>query len=218
MEAPEQGGIVPPTFDDAFRARLGDLFRWRRDVRRFRRDPVSHAVLEGLLAMAALAPSVGLSQPWRFVTVDDPARREAVRASYARCNARALESQGSDRAALYARLKLAGLDEAPRHFALFVEPAPVQGHGLGRATMPDTVVFSAVMALHTLWLAARAEGLGLGWVSILEPAAVSAALDVPAEWRLVGYFCLGFPQAESETPELETAGWEQRQPLTLLRR
>ena len=215
MQEGESGG---PRFDALFRARLTELFRWRRDVRRFRRDPVPDAVLDALLDAAALAPSVGLSQPWRFVTVDDPDRRFAVRASFARCNARALDEQPAGRAALYARLKLAGLDEAPRHLALFVEPDPAQGHGLGRATMPDTVLFSAVMALHTLWLAARAAGLGLGWVSILNPAEVAAALDVPAGWRLVGYVCLGVPERESETPELEAVGWEHRRAPAVLRR
>jgi 5,6-dimethylbenzimidazole synthase len=199
-----------PVFDSAFQARLLDLFKWRRDVRRFRTDALPPGLLEQLLDIACLAPSVGLSQPWRFVTVEDPGRRALVRASFEACNARALADQPAGRAALYARLKLAGLDEAPCHLAVFVEPAPEQGHGLGRASMPETVVSSAVMAVHTLWLAARAVGLGLGWVSILDPAAVTAALDVPAGWMLIGYFCLGYPQIETETPELETAGWEHR--------
>jgi 5,6-dimethylbenzimidazole synthase len=199
-----------PVFDDAFRARLLDLFRWRRDVRHFRADPVPKVLLESLLEMACLAPSVGLSQPWRFVTVDDPARRAAVRANFAACNAQALAAQEGDRAALYARLKLAGLDEAPCHLAVFAEPDPAQGHGLGRMTMPETTAYSAVMAVHTLWLAARAAGLGLGWVSILDPAAVAAALEVPAAWKFIGYFCLGYPKADNHVPELERLGWEYR--------
>jgi 5,6-dimethylbenzimidazole synthase len=201
-----------PTFSAAFQAELESLFRWRRDVRRFRRDPVPPALLERLLAVACLAPSVGLSQPWRFVTVDDPDRRAAVRASFLACNGAALAAQPAGRAALYARLKLAGLDEAPCHLAVFAEPAPARGHGLGRRTMPETTAYSAVMALHTLWLAARAAGLGLGWVSILDPAAVSAALAVPARWALIGYCCLGYPRAATQTPELEAAGWERRAP------
>jgi 5,6-dimethylbenzimidazole synthase len=143
------------------------------------------------------------------VTVDDAARRAAVRENFSRCNAAALAGQ-ADRAATYARLKLAGLDEAPCQLAVFAVPDPAQGHGLGRRTMPETTVYSTVIAVHTLWLAARAAGLGLGWVSILDPADVSAALDVPAEWIFIGYFCLGTPQAESCTPELESAGWEHR--------
>lgn len=206
-----------PVFDGAFRTQLLHLFRWRRDVRHFRREPVPPAVLDQLLETACLAPSVGLSQPWRFVTVDDPGRRAAVRANFASCNAQALAAQPAGRAALYARLKLAGLDEAPCHIAVFAEPAPEQGHGLGRCTMPETTAYSAVMAVHTLWLAARAAGLGLGWVSILDPPIVTAALDVPPAWRFIGYFCLGYPRSETDTPELEIAGWEHRRTAAALR-
>ncbi|MEJ1977858.1 MAG: 5,6-dimethylbenzimidazole synthase [Acetobacteraceae bacterium] len=210
--------MTGPRFDPAFQAKLLELFTWRRDVRRFRSDPVDPALVDSLLAAAALAPSVGLSEPWRFVTVDDPARRAAVRDSFVQCNAAALAGQPESRAALYARLKLAGLDEAPRHLAVFAQPDPAQGHGLGRATMPEMTLFSAVIAVHTLWLAARAAGLGLGWVSILDPAAVTAALDVPPDWVLVAYLCLGVPQAETDTPTLETEGWERRRERQTLRR
>ena len=199
-----------PVFDATFQASLLELFKWRRDVRRFRSEPVPPALLRDLLETACLAPSVGLSQPWRFVTVGNAARRAAVRASFEACNADALAHQEAGRAPLYARLKLAGLDECPCQLAVFVEPDPDQGHGLGRRTMPETAAYSAVMAAHTLWLAARAAGLGLGWVSVLDPAAVAAALDVPARWTLVGYFCLGYPQAAADAPELERAGWEHR--------
>ena len=206
-----------PVFDAAFRATLRELFRWRRDVRRFGTTPIAAQTLDALLEVACLAPSVGLSQPWRFVTVDDPARRGAVRANFGVCNARALTSQAGERAAAYARLKLAGLDEAPCHLAVFAEPDPEQGHGLGRATMPETTAYSAVMAVHTLWLAARAEGLGLGWVSILDPAVVKSALDVPADWTFIGYFCLGHPVAGDDVPELERSGWEHRRMAAELR-
>lgn len=141
--------------------------------------------------------------------MDDPARRAAVRESFAACNQAALAARDVD-AGLYARLKLAGLDEAPCHLAVFAEPDPAQGRGLGRATMPETVAYSAVMAVHTLWLAARAEGLGMGWVSILDPATVARALDIPRNWLFIGYFCLGVPSIASDTPELERLGWERR--------
>lgn len=212
------GPTFGPVFGPDFRAELETLFRWRRDVRHFRTDPVPPALLDQLLDLAELAPSVGLSQPWRFVTVDAPARRAAIRANFARSNAAALQGQASERGALYARLKLAGLDRAPCQLALFCLPDPAQGHGLGRATMPETLAYSAVMALHGLWLAARAAGLGLGWVSILDPPAVHAALEVPAGWRLIGYFCLGWPEAETAIPELERLGWESRQTTPRLRR
>jgi 5,6-dimethylbenzimidazole synthase len=100
---------------------------------------------------------------------------------------------------------------------VFADPDPRQGGGLGRATMPEMPAYSAVMAVHTLWLAARAIGLGVGWVSILDPVAVNEALDVPAAWVFIGYFCLGIAQQDSCTPELERVGWERRQPAAAAR-
>ena len=150
------------------------------------------------------------SQPWRFVIVEDAGRRAAVRETFRACNARALAAYAGEREALYATLKLSGLDEAPAQFAVFADPAPPQGHGLGRQTMPETAEYSAVTALALMWLAARAEGIGMGWVSILDPKCMNAILDVPAPWRLIGYFCAGYPQAESDSPELERVGWERR--------
>lgn len=203
-----------PDFDADFRSHFRDLLVWRRDVRRFRTDPLPDGLLERLLDLACLAPSVGLSQPWRFVRVDDPARRDAVRAEFERCNAAALAAQGPDRARLYASLKLAGLREAPCHLAVFVDPDPAQGAGLGRRTMPETLAYSAVAAIQTLWLAARVEGIGLGWVSILQPEVMNGLLAVPAEWRLVGYLCIGYPAEPDDVPELERVHWEQRHPLS----
>jgi 5,6-dimethylbenzimidazole synthase len=200
----------PPNFDAAFRARLRDLLIWRRDVRRFRDDALPDNTLESLIELACLAPSVGLSQPWRFVIVANPAIRAAIRRNFAACNADALSSQGASRASLYAQLKLAGLDEAPGHLAVFADRSTEQGHGLGRRTMPEMIEYSAVTAVHTIWLAARAQGVGMGWVSILDPQAVTAALDVPADWKFIGYFCLGYPQADDTVPELEQSGWERR--------
>ena len=207
-----------PDFDARFQDQLTELFRWRRDVRHFRREPLPPKLLAELLAVAAMAPSVGLSQPWRFVQVDNPARRAAIRADFAACNAQALAAQTTDRTALYARLKLAGLDDAPCHLAVFAEPEPRQGHGLGRATMPETTAYSAVLAIHTLWLAARARGLGLGWVSILTSSTVSAVLEVPAGWHFIAYLCLGFARDAFDQPLLERLGWECRQPADLLLR
>lgn len=207
-----------PIFGLAFQAELDALFRWRRDVRRFRRDALPAGLLDRLLATANTAPSVGLSQPWRFVTVDDPARRAAVRAEFEACNAAALAMQDETRAANYARLKLAGLEQAPCHIAVFVEPDPAQGHGLGRRTMPEAVAYSAVIAVHTLWLAARAQGIGLGWVSILDPSRIRAILDVPETWHLVAYLCIGYPETDAVIPELEREGWENRRSINVLAR
>jgi 5,6-dimethylbenzimidazole synthase len=199
-----------PRFDGDTRARLYDLLRWRRDVRRFKRDPLPEGTIERLIGLACLSPSVGLSEPWRFVLVEDPARRAAIRTCFEACNKEALEKQDPDRAALYARLKLAGLDDAPVQIAVFSDRSTAQGAGLGRLTMPETLDYSVVTAVHTLWLAARAEGIGLGWVSILDPARITEILDVPGDWVFVGLLCLGYPQAEDDTPALERAGWEHR--------
>lgn len=207
-----------PRFDEGFRAQLTELFAWRRDVRRFRPDPLPDGLLDRLLAVADGAPSVGLSQPWRFVTIDDPVRRRAIRENFERSNAAALLLQGDARVGRYARLKLSGLDEAPCHLAVCVDPDPAQGGGLGRATQPETTAYSAVLAIHTLWLAARTEGVGVGWVSILDPAAALAVLEVPASWRLVAYLCVGFPLHEDDVPELQREGWARRNPCVVLRR
>lgn len=201
---------APITFDDTFRAQLRDLLLWRRDVRRFRRNSLPDGALESLIDLACLAPSVGLSQPWRFVIVEDASVRAAIRRDFAACNADALAAQDSERAGLYARLKLAGLEEAPYHLAVFADRATAQGHGLGRRTMPEMIEYSAVTAVHTIWLAARAQGIGMGWVSILNPKVIAELLQVPEEWKFIGYFCLGFPQLDDTVPELEQMKWEER--------
>ena len=201
---------APPTFSADFAARLRDLILWRRDVRRFRTDPVPDDLVARLIDLACHAPSVGNCQPWRFVHVDDPGRRAAVLASFQRANDAALAGYEGDTRALYARLKLEGLETAPVQIAVFADEATGRGAGLGRATMPETLRYSVVGAIHTLWLAARAEGVGLGWVSLLEPDVVTRALDVPQDWALVAYLCLGWPVEEHLDPELVRAGWQAR--------
>lgn len=220
LGAPDDASEAGPLFDAAFRHELTQLFRWRRDVRRFLKDPLTPGLIEDLLDIAQLSPSVGLSEPWRWVLVSDPARRAAIRANFETCNAAALAGQSGERAAIYAGLKLAGLDDAPCHLAVFAEPDPVQGAGLGRMTMPETVSYSAAIAIHTLWLAARAHGVGLGWVSILDPPVINAILDMPRDWKFIGYLCLGYPERADDTPELERAAWERRRTgrAALLRR
>ncbi|WP_407148948.1 5,6-dimethylbenzimidazole synthase [Bradyrhizobium sp. ORS 86] len=198
------------SFDDTFRRQLHELFVWRRDVRRFRRDPLPDGALERLIETACLSPSVGLSQPWRFVIVEDTARRSAVIEDFKACNADALQSYSGERAAKYAALKLSGLEEAPGHLAVFADKTSSIGAGLGRATMPETTEYSVVAAICSMWLAARAEGIGLGWVSILDPIRVHGVLDVPESWKFIGYLCIGYPETECDRPELEQARWESR--------
>ena len=108
-------------------------------------------------------------------------------------------------------MKLEGLEQAPVHLAVCADEATAQGAGLGRRTMPETIRYSVVAAIQTLWLAARAEGLGVGWVSILDPEAARATLDLPEDWSFVAYLCLGWPEADNDVPELEREGWERRQ-------
>lgn len=197
-------------FDDAFRRHLRELFVWRRDVRQFRIDALPVGALERLIEIACLSPSVGLSQPWRFVIVDDAARRRAVADDFRACNADALNCYSGERAARYATLKLSGLEQAPGHLAVFADKASDIGHGLGRATMPETTEYSVVAAITAMWLAARAEGIGIGWVSILNPDRIHTVLDVPQAWKFIAYLCIGFPESECARPELEQAKWEHR--------
>lgn len=200
----------PPDFDDGFRENLAALFEWRRDVRRFLADPVDLDLIEELLSQACLSPSVGNSQPWRFVLVEDTARRAAIRDNFLKENAAALAAYDEDRGARYAKLKLAGLDKAPVHLAVFADRSTARGHGLGRRTMPEMLEYSAVAAVNTLWLAARAYGIGVGWVSIIDPDDVCKTLEVPEDWRLIAYLCIGYPEAPHREPALQRAGWQDR--------
>jgi 5,6-dimethylbenzimidazole synthase len=208
-----------PAFDASFRAAFAELLAWRRDVRHFRGGVApDETVLDELFALAALALSVGNSQPTRFVRVDDEARRAAVRANFEAANREALSTYGGARAGLYARLKLEGLRDAPVQLAVFCDEATEQGHGLGARTMPEARRYSTVCALHTFWLAARARGLGVGWVSILDPDSIAEALDVPPQWVFIGHLCVGFPREEHLIPELERAGWQAREAHPVIQR
>jgi 5,6-dimethylbenzimidazole synthase len=188
--------------------RLERLMRVRRDVRHFTIAPVPHELVDEAVRLATLAPSVGYSQPWRWVLVEDAGRRRAVIEAYEAANARARAAIPAERREEYGRLKLSGLREAPVHLAVFCDVATSTGGGLGRHTMPQTLQYSVAMAIHAFWLAARALGLGVGWVSILDSAAVVRALDVPPAWELIGYLAVGYPEFSSTTPELVDRGWE----------
>ncbi len=197
-----------PTFDEAFRKSFRELVLWRRDVRRFRTDPVDRELLMSLLSLAGHAPSVGHAQPWRFVIVDNKEKRDKVKASFHRANADALKGYEGEKRTKYAQLKLEGLDRAPIHLAVFSNENPSEGAGLGRGTMPETLRYSVVGAINTLWLAARAEGLGLGWVSILEPEVIAKTLEAPSSWTFVAYLCMGWPEEDHDDPELVRHGWQ----------
>ena len=205
-------------FSTDFQEEFLNLLQWRRDIRHFRTDPLPEGALEDLLSIANLAPSVGLSQPWRFVQVMDPKRRQEVIRNFEAENSAALGDYKGEQAKLYASLKLSGLRDAPVHLAVYCDPDPDQGAGLGRKTMPETLAYSCTMAIHTLWLYARAKGFGLGWVSILKPDMISKTLDVPQDWQFIGYLCLGYPEYWDSIPELERRGWEHRQAPQILER
>jgi len=210
-----QAPAVAPirSFTPAFQRELEDLFAWRRDVRRFKADPVDEALVSRVLNAAGDAPSVGLSEPWRFIRVESAAARQAAISNFEKSNAAALAAQQEDNAAQYASLKLAGLREAPVHLAVFCDDTTEQGKGLGAATMPEMKRYSVVCAIMQMWLLARAEGLGMGWVSILDPLRLSRDLDTPSNWSLIAYLCIGWPEEEHLDCELQRAGWEDRRRL-----
>jgi 5,6-dimethylbenzimidazole synthase len=204
----------PPAFDPGFAQQLDNLLRWRRDVRHFLPRPVAESDMRYLLETAALAPSVGNAQPWRFVRVRSAGLRGDLADHVDACVVNAARDQADpDRRDLYRSLKLHGIREAPELLVVFCDDNPEAGHGLGIATMREALRYSTVMAIHTIWLAARARGIGLGWVSILDPRRVSAMLDVPDGWALIAMLCVGYPAQPSSIPELERRGWQKREPM-----
>ncbi|MEP3048264.1 MAG: 5,6-dimethylbenzimidazole synthase [Roseibium sp.] len=206
-------GTGSPEFSREFRKGFETLLKWRRDVRRFKTDAVPQDTLGHILDLADLAPSVGNSQPWRIVSVESNASRAQVISCFEEENAAAAKAYDTEKAIHYRDLKLAGLREAPVHLAIFCDMDPEQGHGLGRATMPETLAYSVVSMIHTFWLAARAEGVGMGWVSILDPVKVENILEVDDSWQLVAYLCVGYPEEEHIDPELERVRWQSRSPM-----
>ena len=179
-------------------------------MRHFLTDALDEEEVDRLLALAHTAPSVGLSQPWRFVRIATSALRERLAAHVDDQVAKAGQIYEGQEDRLYRSLKLHGLREAPVLFAVYCDEGTETGHRLGAITMPEARRYSCVMAIHTVWLAARTRGIGMGWVSILDPATVDAMLDVPENWRCLGLLCLGYPTSEEATPELERRGWEHR--------
>lgn len=202
--------MKPPEFDRSFQERFQELLIWRRDVRRFRHDPLDEAQIQRLVDIASLAPSVGNAQPWRFLSIKTPALRQALINNFETANSDALQDYSGEKAQLYAELKLSGLKDAPVLLAVFSETDPAEGHGLGRKTMAETLAYSTVNAIYTLWLAARAERIGVGWVSILDPDDVKTQLDVPEDWQFTALLCLGYPEEEHADPELVRHGWQGR--------
>lgn len=204
----------PGTFSDLERAAVYRAIRERRDVRAdFTGEPVPQDVLLRVLGAAHMAPSVGLSQPWRFIVVREPDVRATVYDAFLAANERAAQRYAGERGERYRTLKLEGIRSAPLGICLTCDDGAVRGAGLGRQTMPETLRYSTVCAIANLWLAARIEGLGVGWVSIIDPAALRAILGIPAHIAIVAYLCVGYTSGFASEPDLERAGWETRIPL-----
>ncbi|MEM9277904.1 MAG: 5,6-dimethylbenzimidazole synthase [Pseudomonadota bacterium] len=196
-------------FTEADTEKLFELLRWRRDVRSFRTDPLPEQAIINLQHAMALAPSVGNSRPWRVVRVDSQTVRQTIIENHKQANEEASRLYEGSKLKQYMDLKLAGLRTAPLQLAVFTDPDPSQGYGLGRQTMPETLAYSTVGAIHQLWLAARTMNIGVGWVSIIDDKQFNSILSVPAEWSLTAYLCIGYPEQASDEPELQRLGWQE---------
>lgn len=188
----------------------------RRDVRRFRSDDVPEPVLERVLAAAHRAPSVGLMQPWRLIVIRDLQTRTAVRRLAQRERLRQADRFDA-RIREFLDKKIEGVVEAPLGICVCCDHGEPDTEILGRGTIPETDIYSTCCAIENLWLAARAEGLGVGWVSFYRPVDMRALLHIPARVDPVAYLCLGWPDERPVRPSLEAAGWSSRLPLNAVR-
>ena len=217
---------TPPGFDPSRAAeRAGDPQRWRyddtrlravydviaerRDVRRFRADEVEEEVLSRVLEAAHQAPSVGLMQPWRLIVIRDVQTRSKIRALAQRERLRQAE-QFDERARHFLDQKIEGVLEAPLGVCVCCDHGHEDVEVLGRGTIPETDIYSTACAIQNLWLAARAEGLGVGWVSFYRPADLRALLGLPDRVEPIAYLCVGWPDEQPVRPSLETVGWSKR--------
>lgn len=189
----------------------------RRDVRsHFRQDPIDDAVLARLLAAAHHAPSVGFMQPWDFILIRDRERREAVRDLFLAARSQELPRIAEERQALYSKLKLEGICESALNLCITCDRRRSEGSPLGRWHNPQMDLFSTVCAVQNFWLAARAEGIGVGWVSILDTEALKQLLGIPDHVVPVAYLCVGHVSEFAARPDLERNGWASRLPLSRL--
>ena len=204
-------------FTDEQREGLYRAIRERRDVRsQFLPDPIAPDILARLLQAAHHAPSVGFMQPWDFLVIDSLDIKRAVKSLYEQANVDAANNYAGERAAQYRRLKLEGIIDSPINLCITCDRQRGGPHVLGRHTMLDTDLFSTCLAVQNLWLAARAEGIGVGWVSIVDPTLLAKTLKLPEHVYPVAYLCLGYVSEFLPKPELEIAGWRSRLPLEQL--
>ncbi|MEA2324822.1 MAG: nicotinate-nucleotide--dimethylbenzimidazole phosphoribosyltransferase [Solirubrobacteraceae bacterium] len=199
-------------FADAERAAVHRVIAERRDIRRFRPDPVPEDLLRRVLEAAHRAPSVGLMQPWRIIVVRELGTRVAIRGLAQRERLRQAD-RFDERARQFLDQKVEGIVEAPLGLCVCCDPGDPGVEVLGRGTIPETDVYSTACAVENLWLAARAEGLGIGWVSFYRPGDLRAVLGIPGRVEPIAYLCVGWPDERPVRPGLESAGWAQRAPL-----
>jgi len=189
----------------------------RRDTRgEFLPDPIDDAVLSRILMAAHHAPSVGYMQPWSFLLIRDIAVRQRVHAAFVQAHAEATMMFPEDKRPTYSRLKLEGILESPLNICITCDRDRAGPVVIGRTHIPEMDAYSTVCAVHNLWLAARAEGLGVGWVSIFDNDVVRKTLNIPDHIVPVAYLCIGHVRGYYQQPELELAGWRQRLPITEL--
>lgn len=204
-------------FSDDERAAVYRVIFERRDVRRnFLRKPIADDVLARVLTAAHHAGSVGFMQPWDFVVIRQRATKHAVKQLFQKTNAQAAMRYEGARASLYRSLKLEGIEEAPVNIGVTCSRQRGGPHVLGRSTVRDTDLYSTCCAIQNLWLAARAEGIGVGWVSILDHGALKQVLGIPRPVKVLAYLCLGYVADFATQPDLETAGWRARIPVDQL--
>jgi 5,6-dimethylbenzimidazole synthase len=204
-------------FNEAEQRGLYRAILERRDVRsQFLPTPIPAEVLWRVLNAAHHAPSVGYMQPWDFILIDDLPLRHRIRALFLQENARAADHYEGERAALYRTLKLEGILESPLNLCLTCDRTRGGPHVLGRSSIIEMDLFSSCLAVQNLWLAARAEGIGVGWVSILDPVPLAQLLGLPENIYPLAYLCLGHVSEFLNSPELEQKGWRQRLPLESL--
>ena len=210
----EAGHQVDSEFSAAERDGVYKCIHKRRDVRgQFLPDPIPDEILARILGAAHHAPSVGFMQPWDFIVVRDAAVKRKVRDAFEVANGEAAAMFGGDRQRTYRALKLQGIVEAPAGICVTCDRQRTGPAVIGRTHQPEMDLYSAVCAVQNLWLAARAENIGVGWVSILRPADLRDALGIPPSIRPIAYLCAGYVSHFLDKPELETAGWLPRTPL-----
>ncbi|WP_118134994.1 5,6-dimethylbenzimidazole synthase [Oceanicella sp. SM1341] len=217
MLKPPGGLAAAGPFSADERAAVYRAIHTRRDVRsQFLPEPLPPALVQRLLMAAHHAPSVGLMQPWNFILLRDAATRARLLAAFERANAAAAAQYEGPRRALYDSLKLQGIAEAPLNLCVTCDRSRGGPSVLGRAQTRDTDLYSTACAVQNLWLAARAEGVGVGWVSIVEEEDLREMLGLPPEVVPVAWLCLGYVAELHEGPELEARGWARRRALAPL--